>query len=188
MSFAHRLLSATLAFHIDRSLQGAVHAHATPLPLARAEHGSGLRNEARLERSETSVASPDWDTTDMPGVGRAQGEMMVKLYAPNDADNPLVSVLHADLKGLPPSTVITCGHDPLRTDGVWLAEALREAGVPTLHTHYDEMPHGFLMFSRLTRRADESMDEMARETTKAFENLQASGARSPVRPLAPQRA
>jgi hypothetical protein len=28
------------------------------------------------------------------------------------------------------------------------------------------MPHGFLMFSRLTRRADESMDEMAREAGK----------------------
>lgn len=32
----------------------------------------------------------------------------------------------------------------------------------------DEMPHGFLMFSRLTKRADESMDEMARETTKVL--------------------
>jgi hypothetical protein len=37
-----------------------------------------------------------------------------------------------------------------------------------LHTHYDDMPHGFLMFSRLTPRADESMDEMARETAKVF--------------------
>jgi acetyl esterase len=104
----------------------------------------------------------------MPGVGRAEGELMVRLYAPKDADNPLVSVLHADLRGLPPSTVITCGHDPLRSDGIWLAEALKAAGVPTLHTHYDEMPHGFLMFSRLTRRADESLDEMAREIAKVF--------------------
>jgi acetyl esterase len=93
---------------------------------------------------------------------------MVKVYAPKDADNPLVSVLHADLEGLPPSTVITCGRDPLRRDGVLLAAAMKSAGVPTLHTHYDDMPHGFLMFSRLTRRADESMDEMAREITKVF--------------------
>jgi hypothetical protein len=28
------------------------------------------------------------------------------------------------------------------------------------------MPHGFLMLSRLTTRADESMDEMAREVTQ----------------------
>jgi acetyl esterase len=118
--------------------------------------------------TDTTLKSSDWDTTDMPGVGRAEGEFMVKVYAPKNADNPLVSVLHAKLEGLPPSTVITCGHDPLRNDGVWLAEALTKAGVPTLHTHYDDMPHGFLMFSRLTRRADESMDEMARETAKIF--------------------
>ena len=118
--------------------------------------------------TDTTLKSTDWDETDMPGVGRAEGEFMVRVYAPKDADNPLVSVLHADLRGLPPSTVITCGHDPLRSDGVWLAEALLAAGVPTLHTHYDEMPHGFLMFSRLTRRADESMDEMAREIAKVF--------------------
>ena len=40
--------------------------------------------------------------------------------------------------------------------------------MPTVHTHYEDMPHGFLMLSRLTKRADESMDEMARETSKAF--------------------
>ena len=119
--------------------------------------------------TDTTLTSPDWDTSDMPGVGRAEAEFMVSVYAPNDANNPLVSVLHADLARLPPSTVITCGHDPLRTDGVALAAALKAAGVPTLHTHYDEMPHGFLMFTRLTKRADESMDEMAREATKAFE-------------------
>jgi acetyl esterase len=118
--------------------------------------------------TDATLQSSDWETTDMPGVGRAAGEFMVKVYAPKDADNPLVSVLHADLAGLPPSTVITCGHDPLRSDGVWLAAALKAAGVPTLHTHYDDMPHGFLMFSRLTKRADESMDEMARETAKAL--------------------
>lgn len=118
--------------------------------------------------TDTTLKSSDWDTSDMPGVGRAEGEFMVRVYAPKDADHPLVSVLHAKLAGLPPSTVITCGHDPLRSDGIWLAEALCAAGVPTLHTHYDEMPHGFLMFSRLTRRADDSLDEMARETAKVF--------------------
>src|SRR5262249_47319605 len=116
----------------------------------------------------------------MPGVARAQGEFMVRVYAPGNADNPLVSVLHADLKGLPPSTVITCGHDVLRSDGIWLAEALEAAGVPTLHTHYDEMPHGFLMFSRLTKGADESMDEMAREIAKAFAYTASARRRSPA--------
>ncbi len=72
----------------------------------------------------------------------------------------------ADLRGLPPATVITCGHDVLLTDGVRLVEALRAAGVETRHTHYDDMPHGFLMFSRLTGRANQSIEEMAWEAGK----------------------
>src|SRR4029450_5078180 len=109
---------------------------------------------------------------------------MVRVHGRKDADNPLVSVLHAKLEGLPPSTVITCGHDPLRSDGIWLAEALRKAGVPTLHTHYDEMPHGFLMFSRLTKRSDESIDEMARDTDKVFTRAFASSRLDEVRSVA----
>ena len=117
--------------------------------------------------TDTALASPDWDSGLMPGVNRKAGELMVRLYGGDDPHNPLVNVLDADLRGLPPATVITCGHDVLRTDGVRLADALRAAGVETLHTHYDDMPHGFLMFSRLTKRADESMDEMAREAGRA---------------------
>jgi acetyl esterase len=113
--------------------------------------------------TDTSLTSPDWDSGLMPGVDRKAAEMMVQLYGGDDPHNPLVNVLGADLHGLPPATVITCGHDVLHTDGVRLVEALRAAGVQTLHTHYDDMPHGFLMYSRLTKRADESMDEMARE-------------------------
>jgi len=37
----------------------------------------------------------------------------------------------------------------------------------------DDMPHGFLMFSRLTSRADESMDEMAREAGKRLGTAEA---------------
>jgi acetyl esterase len=116
--------------------------------------------------TDTSLTAPDWDSGLMPGVDRKAGQAMVRLYGGDDPHNPLVNVLGADLRGLPPATVITCGHDVLHTDGVRLVEALRAAGVETLHTHHDDMPHGFLMFSRLTRRADDSMDEMAREAGK----------------------
>ena len=116
--------------------------------------------------TDTSLASADWDSGLMPGANRRAGEMMVRLYAGDQVKNPLVNLLGADLHGLPPATVVTCGHDVLRTDGVQLVQALRAAGVETRHTHYDDMPHGFLMMSRLTRRPDESMDEMAREVTR----------------------
>jgi acetyl esterase len=116
--------------------------------------------------TDTSLSSAGWDSGLMPGANRRAGEFMVRLYAGDQAQNPLVNLLGADLRGLPPATVVTCGHDVLHSDGVRLAEALRAAGVETRHTHHDDMPHGFLMMSRLTRRPDESMDEMAREVTK----------------------
>ena len=116
--------------------------------------------------TDTSLTSACWDSDLMPGVNREAGEPTVRLYGGDDPDNPLVNVLGADLHGLPRATVITCGHDVLHTDGVRLVEALRAAGVETLHTHYHDMPHGFLMYSRLTKRADESMDQMAREAGK----------------------
>jgi acetyl esterase len=123
--------------------------------------------------TDTTLSSPDWDRDLMPGANRQAGKLMVRLYAGPEAANPLVNLLGADLRGLPPATVITCGHDVLRTDGVRLVEALRAAGVETLHTHHDDMPHGFLMMSRLTRRPEESMDEMAREAGKRLGSAEA---------------
>ncbi len=134
---------------------------------ARDQHGPTISHQSvYYPFTDTSLSSADWDSGLMPGANRRAGELMVRLYAGHDPGNPLVNLLGADLRGLPPATVITCGHDVLRTDGVRLAEALRAAGVETRYTHYDDMPHGFLMLSRLTTRADESMDEMAREVTK----------------------
>jgi len=120
--------------------------------------------------TDTTLTSPDWDSGLMPGVDRATGEFMVRMYAGTEnATNPLVSILHANHRGLPPALVVSCEHDPLRTDGIKFAEALKAAGVETLHTHYDDMPHGYLLFPKLTRTADDSLDEIAREAMRYLE-------------------
>ena len=117
--------------------------------------------------TDTTLTSPDWDAGLMPGVNRAAGEFMVRVYAgEKNATNPLVSILHADHRGLPPALVVSCEHDPLRTDGIKFAQALKAAGVDTLHTRYDDMPHGYLLFPRLTRTADDSLDEIATEAMR----------------------
>ena len=83
-----------------------------------------------------------------------------------------MSVLHADHRGLPPALVVSCEYDRLRADGIKFAEALKAAGVATLHTHYDNMPHGYLLFPKLTRTADDSLDQIA---TEALRYLNADG-------------
>lgn len=75
-----------------------------------------------------------------------------------DGDHPYASPLRAqNLAGLPSTFVLTCEFDPLCDDGCELAERLSDAGVPTHHTHYEDMIHGFL-----TMLADPELDR-ARE-------------------------
>ncbi|MFB7719361.1 alpha/beta hydrolase [Nocardia sp. NPDC056100] len=116
--------------------------------------------------TDTTLSSSDWDTSGMPGTDRSAGELMVRLYAGAEKDNPLINLLGADLAGLPPAMVISCEHDPLRTDSIRYAEALRAAGVPTHHRHYDNMPHGYLVLPGVIREARSSLEEIAAEMMK----------------------
>jgi acetyl esterase/lipase len=46
------------------------------------------------------------------------------------------------------------------------AQLLKQAGVETVHTHYEDMPHGYLLFPKLTRTADDSLDQIASEAMR----------------------
>jgi acetyl esterase len=135
---------------------------------ARDNNGPRIAHQAIVYPfTDTTLSSPDWDSGHMPGVDRSSGEFMVRVYAGKEnATNPLVSILHAEHRGLPPALVVSCEYDLLRSDGIKFAEALRAAGVDILHRHYDNMPHGYLLFPRLTRTADASLDEIAAEATR----------------------
>lgn len=62
-----------------------------------------------------------------------------------DGKHPYASPLRArDLSGLPPASVLTCGFDPLRDEGVAYASRLSEAGVPVRHHHLPDQIHGFV--------------------------------------------
>jgi acetyl esterase len=67
----------------------------------------------------------------------------------------------ADLRGLPPTYLLTAGFDPLRDEGRAFGEALRRAGVPVHHSEYEDMPHGFLLFAGRLSRAQEGLSEIA---------------------------
>ncbi|HEY3810620.1 MAG TPA: alpha/beta hydrolase [Acidimicrobiales bacterium] len=67
---------------------------------------------------------------------------------------PYASPLRADdLTGLPPATVLTCGHDPLRDDGSAYAARLTEAGVAVHHVHLDGHVHPSFAYTRLVPSA-----------------------------------
>jgi len=78
---------------------------------------------------------------------RTDMERFWNAYLRSDADgrHPHASPLRADVPStLPPTTVLTCGFDPLRDEGRAYADRLDAAGVPVTHRPYDEMIHGFL--------------------------------------------
>ncbi|WP_250557012.1 alpha/beta hydrolase [Pseudonocardia lacus] len=73
-----------------------------------------------------------------------------------DRTHPEVSPLRvADLGGLPPTTVVTAEHDPLRDEGEAFAARLVEAGVPTESRLFTGQLHGFFsMINVLPASAD----------------------------------
>ncbi|SIR06269.1 acetyl esterase [Haladaptatus litoreus] len=92
------------------------------------------------------------------------------LRSPVDGANPFASPLRADdLSGLPPATIVTCGSDPLRDEGIAYADRLAEADVAVRHHHYAEMAHGFLSLTDSVSTADEAMGSV---TATIRENLE----------------
>ncbi|KAI9015390.1 alpha/beta hydrolase fold-3 [Hyaloraphidium curvatum] len=79
------------------------------------------------------------------------------LRTPADATDPLVAVATADLRGLPPAVVVLAECDPVRPQGVMLAEALRDAGVPVDVFEAPTLPHGFFGLEELFPEAEGAM-------------------------------
>jgi len=84
-------------------------------------------------------------------------------YCPPEVrTDPLASPLLAeDLRGIPPTYLVTAGFDPLRDEGVGYAERLREAGVPVAYHCHTDLIHGFVNFIGIGRRFREAMAEAA---------------------------
>ncbi|MFC7325584.1 alpha/beta hydrolase [Halorubrum rutilum] len=84
------------------------------------------------------------------------------LRSPVDAANPYAVPLRAtDLGDLPPATVVTAGFDPLRDDGVALAERFEREGTPVEHRHYPAMAHGFCSLTDRVETAGDALDAVA---------------------------
>ena len=54
-----------------------------------------------------------------------------------------------DHKNFPPTYFVSCEMDPLRDDAYAMEAALKKAGVPTRHDHYEGLPHYFWAFVQL---------------------------------------
>ncbi len=66
-----------------------------------------------------------------------------------DGKNPLISLVNANLKGLPSTTIIAAEIDPLLTEGKLLDDKLKAAGVSSAYQLYNGVTHEFFGMAAL---------------------------------------
>lgn len=91
------------------------------------------------------------------------------LRTPQDARDPRISLVRADLSRMPPTTVILAEIDPLRSDGEELAARLRAANVPVqVHTHQG-VTHEFFGMGAVVADARTAVQQAAAGLRQGFE-------------------
>jgi acetyl esterase len=65
------------------------------------------------------------------------------IRTPADKSDPRLDLVHANLAGLPKTTIVQAEIDPLKSDGDMLAKSLDAAGVPVDKKLYDGVTHEF---------------------------------------------
>lgn len=89
-------------------------------------------------------------------------------YVPDwkEETNELISLIEADLNGLPATTIINAEIDPLRYEGGVLAEKMESAGIDVVREVYPGVTHEFFGMAALLEQAVQAQ-ELAAERLKA---------------------
>ena len=101
------------------------------------------------------------------------------LGKPEDKESPLLNLYaKADLKGLPPATIINAAIDPLESDGKLLADKLKSAGVDTKREVYEGVTHEFFGMDAVLDDARRAQAFAVKDLVEAFEAGTATGSTS----------
>lgn len=97
-------------------------------------------------------------------------EWFAKNYLPSmaTAADPRISLVKANLKGLPPTTIIAAEIDPLQTEGKLLADKLKEAGVTVNYQLYNGVTHEFFGMATVVPEAKEGQALAASNIKSGF--------------------
>lgn len=93
-------------------------------------------------------------------LGRAGMQWFFEQYlrGPQDARDPRISLVSADVSGLPPTTIINAQIDPLRSEGEQLAERMRQAGVQVEQRTFRNVTHEFFGMAAVLEQAEEAQN------------------------------
>jgi acetyl esterase/lipase len=91
-------------------------------------------------------------------------------YSKTKADqmDPRINLVKADLRGLPPTTIVNAQIDPLRSDGETLADAMRAAGDKVEQKTFPGVTHEFFGMGTVVRGAYDANDYAIMRLRAAF--------------------
>jgi acetyl esterase len=104
-------------------------------------------------------------------LSKASGDWYIGHYMgqAGDTRDPQASPLFCDdMKGLPPTLVITCGFDPLRDEGRAYADKMRAAGVEVEYVCFEGQMHGVMMLGAALRDGVRMIDLAASRLRSAL--------------------
>ena len=110
----------------------------------------------------TDLTTPSYqETTKAVPLNRAAIEWYVAHFTNGPADlkdSRLNVVGAADLRGLPPTTIVSAEIDPLRSEGEMLAQKLSAAGVPVEQRTFPGVTHEFFGMGAVVAQAKQAED------------------------------
>lgn len=90
------------------------------------------------------------------------------LRSTEDMKDKRINLVEANLKGLPPTTIITAEIDPLRSEGKMLYERLEAQGVDVTYKDYQGVTHEFFSMAPILNEAKQAQEEVSEELKASF--------------------
>ena len=120
----------------------------------------------------TDLATPSYvDSAQAKPLNKPMMEWFAKyaLSKPEDKKDPRIDLVHANLKGLPPVTLINARIDPLRSDADMLEVSLKKSGVKVTHKIYDGVTHEFFGMAAVVGKAKDAQKLAGVQLKQAFD-------------------
>lgn len=121
--------------------------------------------------ADGDVDSPSYDEyANAKPLNRPFMEWFFENYIgdPDDFESPLISLVDADVSGLPPTTIINAEIDPLRSEGEDLAVRMEEAGVPVVQQTFPGVTHEFFGMAAILEQAVDAQALAARRLRESL--------------------
>ena len=121
---------------------------------------------------DTTTASYTQNAAAKP-LSRPMMSWFFNKYAPTPAarQDPRINLVAANLKGLPPVTIVSAEIDPLRTEGEQLAAHLSQAGVQVQQRTFPGMAHEFFGQGAVVAQAKDAVQYGADGLKDSFQKM-----------------